>query len=185
MQRLTPVPRPAGRFDLALLSTLLISVQLIQYASSGNRQTRILRVAHTPKFSPAVGGTSQQRELPPPRKWHPPPNNLVFNSESAAMFAVIDPTTTIHLTFGSAGLWPFLLNWKHFIDKVGLKPALVGAADATMLEKCSVSSIAAVGLTPELGVGAPQLSLDADQSLTAVPVHRCVELHFARSCHQV
>ena len=67
-----------------------------------------------------------------------PAHNLVFNAPAEALVARLDPQVdTVHFTFGSVGLWDFLLNWRHHHERAGLPPPLVGAADAQMLEKCT------------------------------------------------
>jgi hypothetical protein len=59
-------------------------------------------------------------------------------------------TTTLHFTFGSVSMMPFLRNWHHFVKKVGLEPVLVGAADVQMLGACTAENIAALGIVPGL-----------------------------------
>ena len=67
--------------------------------------------------------------------------------------ASADPaTTTLHFTFGSGSMMQFLRNWRHFINKAGLAPAIVGAADPCMLEACTAEGIGALGLRQDLDV---------------------------------
>ena len=65
-----------------------------------------------------------------------------------------DPaTTTLHFTFGSGTMMQFLRNWRHYILKAGIGPAIVGAADADMLAACTAEGIGAIGIVQELGLG--------------------------------
>ena len=46
----------------------------------------------------------------------------------------------------------FMLNWRHFVLKAGISPAVVGAADGQMLEACSAEGVPAIGLVDTLDV---------------------------------
>ena len=64
-----------------------------------------------------------------------------------------DPaTTTLHFTFGSGTMMQFLRNWRHYIIKAGIGPAIVGAADADMLAACTAEGIGAIGIVQDLDV---------------------------------
>lgn len=86
--------------------------------------------------------------------WVPPPGcNLVANGPAAALLAEAPPkSTTLHFTFGSAGMLDFLHNWHHFVRKRGLGPVLVGAAEKKMLSACTAEGIAALGIADGLDV---------------------------------
>ena len=89
-----------------------------------------------------------------PPVWEPPPgSNLVPNAPAGAILGASDPaTTTLHFTFGSSSMLTFLRNWRHFVQKAGLAPAVVGAADVQMLRSCTAEGIAALGLVAGLDV---------------------------------
>ena len=86
--------------------------------------------------------------------WRPPAGcNLKANAPAAALLADAPPaTTTLHFTFGSAGMLDFLHNWHHFVRKRGLGPVLVGAAEKKMFRACSEEGIAALGIADGLDV---------------------------------
>ena len=133
---------------LFALSVLCACQLLMQYGHSNTllyRTTneRIIRVASQTTFE----------RLPTAETWVMPPHNLVFNTEGIELLKTMHPRMhTMHFTFGSQGLWDFLINWRHHHKKAGLPNHLVGAADSQMLARCTESGIAASGLRPELDV---------------------------------
>ena len=100
---------------------------------------------------------------PPPASWRPPAHShLVANDAASVLLAAADPaTTTLHFTFGSLSMIDFLHNWRHHVLKLGLAPALVGAADAQMLQECNRLSIAALGMAQGLDVWTYALTKNA------------------------
>ena len=87
--------------------------------------------------------------------WRPPPGcNLKANDAAAALLADAPPeSTTLHFTFGSAGMLDFLHNWRHFVLKRGIGPVvLVGAAEKKMFRACSDEGIPALGIADGLDV---------------------------------
>ena len=86
--------------------------------------------------------------------WRPPfGSNLRPNPPARALLAQADPrTATLHFTFGSFAMMDFLINWRHFVQRVGLSPAIVGAADHQMIEACTQQGIAALGIVEGLDV---------------------------------
>ena len=87
-------------------------------------------------------------------QWVPPPHsNLQANAPGGPIMAGADPaTTTLHFTFGSGTMMQFLRNWRHYIIKAGIGPAIVGAADADMLAACTAEGIGAIGIVQDLDV---------------------------------
>ena len=83
-------------------------------------------------------------------------SNLVFNPEAKALLTQWVPTkpgrVTLHFTFGSVVMMDFVQNWVHFVRRAGLEPMLIGAADASLLARCSAEHLAATGVRPELDV---------------------------------
>ena len=86
--------------------------------------------------------------------WRPPPwSNLEPNTPASTLLASVDASkTTLHFTFGSISMMDFLRNWRHFVQRAGLAPAIVGAADGQMLAACTAEGIAAIGLVAGLDV---------------------------------
>ena len=78
---------------------------------------------------------------------------LAFNAPGQAALASVEPRgTTMHFTFGTSVMMDFVKNWLHFVQKAGLSPLLVGAADATLLKTCTEMGVPAAGIIPELDV---------------------------------
>ena len=156
-----------------LLGLYHVLVQLLSSATSPPPCAYTHRGGGTPKvgagsyvgdpaeaWSPDGSSTAQDAQQPLPStlltgaKWTPPPHsNLLANAPGSALLASADPsTTTLHFTFGSASMMDFLRNWRHFVIKAGLTPAIVGAADEDMLEACTAEGIGALSIVPELDV---------------------------------
>ncbi|KAL1519824.1 hypothetical protein AB1Y20_023330 [Prymnesium parvum] len=95
---------------------------------------------------------------PPPRAgmpsaWVAPRrSNLRANAPAAELLARLDGPTTVHFTFGSFSMMEFLHNWRHFVQKAGLRPALVGAADHQMFVACEAEGIGALEIAGGLDV---------------------------------
>ena len=104
----------------------------------------------------------------PDAQWVPPPHsNLLANAPGGPIMAGADPaTTTLHFTFGSGTMMQFLRNWRHYILKAGIGPAIVGAADADMLEACTAEGIGAIGIVQDLDVWTLTLTLTLALTLT-------------------
>ena len=101
----------------------------------------------------AQGGRAGEARPATPAWKLPEESNLVVNAPGTALLAATEPrTTTLHFTFGSLSMLDFLHNWRHHVERVGLSPALVGAADAQMLKACSREGIAALGIAQGLDV---------------------------------
>ena len=98
----------------------------------------------------AAGGDGEAA----PAAWRRPSwSNLEANEQASSLLAAADPrTTTLHFTFGSLSMMEFLRNWRHFVLRLGLAPALVGAADVQMLGACTREGIAALGIAAGLDV---------------------------------
>ena len=69
-----------------------------------------------------------------------------------ALSRVVPKGATLHFTFGSGTMMQFLRNWRHYIVKAGIAPAIVGAADADMLAACTAEAIGATGIVQDLDV---------------------------------
>jgi hypothetical protein len=80
--------------------------------------------------------------------------NLRLNPAARSLFGGMDPASTpvIHFTFGSGAMMDFLRNWRHYVDRAGLAPAVAGAADAQMLRACTAEGFAALGIAEGLDV---------------------------------
>ena len=104
--------------------------------------------------SSVASGAGGAAGRPHARDWQPPPqSNLHANPPARTLLAAADPTTTtLVFTFGSVSMLTFLRNWLHFVNKAGLAPALVGAADVQMLQACTAEDIAALGISSYLDV---------------------------------
>lgn len=158
---------PAHR--LALLVALLLT--LSHLARLGPLHTSSANVAYQflwseepePRSGPLVIGGGLSKELVPTAggglnsseestAWMSR-SRLVFNEAAATLLSPIQPLgTTIHFTFGSSVMLDFVFNWRHFVDRAGLRPAIVGAADGGLLRACADSGIAAVAVSPALDV---------------------------------
>ena len=141
------------RASFVFLAAVLVYAVVIWLVRPAEQQTvRVIRpVIHA---APHLRGAKHAQTAPAAGMWAPPPgSNLVANPPAASLLAGAAPSpTTLHFTFGSLSMLDFLHNWKHFVDRLGLAPALVGAADAQMLKACTREGIAAVGIAPELDV---------------------------------
>ena len=88
-----------------------------------------------------------------PPSWMTSRSNLVFNAPArAGLSRVVPRGTTLHFTFGSIVMLDFVHNWMHFVKKAGLSPALIGAADLSLQQKCTEEGLPAVGVSPQLDV---------------------------------
>ena len=151
------------RATVVLALVVVCTIQLVTFYLQNSRDAsntgRVLRVA---SLARAKAGPKAA-----PAAWEKPPHNLVFNAEATALLETMHPKVdTMHFTFGSQGLWEFLINWRHHHKQAGLPPPLVGAADVQMLARCTESSIAATGLRPELDVWNYTLRDTTSQSST-------------------
>ena len=157
-----------------LLGLYHVLVQLFSSAAAAPSCSHSLRGGSTPRAGTPgylTTGVPQQpltgvvgQPLPGPwqpltgvlgsAKWVPPPHsNLQPNAPGSAIMASADPaTTTLHFTFGSGTMMQFLRNWRHYIIKAGIGPAIVGAADADMLAACTAEGIGALGIVQDLDV---------------------------------
>ena len=100
--------------------------------------------------------------LLPPLSTEPPVwmerSNLVFNSAARELLHPIRTTAaapvTLHFTFGSIVMLDFVHNWIYFVRRAQLKPALIGAADVSLLQQCDKENLAAVGVAHDLAEAA-------------------------------
>jgi len=80
-------------------------------------------------------------------------SNLVLNGPALELLEHADPSnTTLHFTFGSIVMIDFIHNWFHYVERAGLSPALIGAADVATLDACSGEALPAIGINPDLDV---------------------------------
>ena len=144
---------------LLLLGCYHVFMQQYVFTSSATtgvgQRRRGSEAASTPlpcKTSSAA--VAPEVSLSVPGEWVPPAgSNLRANNAAAVLLATAEPrTTTIHFTFGSFSMMDFLHNWRHFILKAGLAPAVVGAADSQMFQACSREGIPALEIVAGLDV---------------------------------
>ena len=85
--------------------------------------------------------------------WPSRESNLNSNLAAVALLSAVDPSqTTLHFTFGSSAMLPFMHNWRHFVGRAGLEPAVVGAADGQMFAACSRENVPALAIADGLDV---------------------------------
>ena len=139
----------------------LLLQQLHQAASEPQpeQRRRLFRASQAAKATASTSANSGCDSSPPPESralpdWRPPAgSNLKVNPPAARLLAPTDPArTTIFFTFGSYSMMSFLRNWRHFALKLGLGPAVVGAADSGMLSACTSERIPAFGIVEGLDV---------------------------------
>ena len=116
-------------------------------------------VARSPPTSPPPPPPPELSLPPPPLAkelpaWLEPEGTaLAFNTHAKAALRSIRPRgTTLHFTFGSSVMMDFVKNWLFFVNKAGLRPFLVGAADVPLLKGCNELGVPAAGIIPELDV---------------------------------
>ena len=168
-----------------LLGVYHVIVQLFSSAAAAPPCSHSLRGGSTPRAGTPGYLTTGVPQQPPPgalgqplpavpqqprpdAQWVPPPHsNLLANAPGGPIMAGADPaTTTLHFTFGSGTMMQFLRNWRHYILKAGIGPAIVGAADADMLAACTAEGIGAIGIVQDLDVWTLTLALTLALTLT-------------------
>ena len=98
-----------------------------------------------------LGSGTQPAAVP---EWLQPSRTaLAFNAAARSdLSGVVPRGTTLHFTFGSSVMMDFVKNWLHFVQRAGLSPYLVGAADVGLLRFCDEHRVPAAGIVPELDV---------------------------------
>ena len=72
---------------------------------------------------------------------------LVFNRHGEAAIVSAPHMATVHLTYASQSMLPFVRNWVHHVRAAQLTPFLVGTVDATLWQVCSDEEVPAAGLS--------------------------------------
>ena len=126
------------------------------YGSAGSPEAGWFPEAALPETAPppppqAALLSNNHSSLGPEPAWMAK-SNLVFNEPARSLLrsGAVPPGETIHFTFGSIVMLDFVHNWFHHVRKANISPALIGAADVALLERCGAEGLAAVGVRPGL-----------------------------------